>query len=46
MDCDDADLTLKDGTAIVKNWILIGREKSGRRSGQQQVLSTEGMYEL
>ncbi|KAI4717572.1 alpha/beta-hydrolase [Aureobasidium sp. EXF-10727] len=37
---------LKDGTAIVKNWILVGREKGGRRSGQQQVLAAKGMLEL
>ncbi|KAG9584854.1 secreted carboxypeptidase-like protein, partial [Aureobasidium melanogenum] len=37
---------LKDGTAIIKNWILVGREKSGRRNGEQQVLGGEGMYEL
>ena len=37
---------LKDGTAIIKNWILLGREKSDRRGGEQQVLSAEGMYEL
>lgn len=37
---------LKDGTAIIKNWILVGREKGGKRGSQQQVLLAEGMYEL
>jgi hypothetical protein len=37
---------LKDGTAIIKDWILVGHEKGGKRGGQQQVLQAEGMYEL
>ncbi|THZ79123.1 alpha/beta-hydrolase [Aureobasidium pullulans] len=44
---------LKDGTAIVKDWILVGREKGGKRGGHghgeqglQTVLAEEGMYEL